>query len=86
MNINKYISAKAKVASGFAFAFSVAATMVAADMQLLVRLQGGDSQVGRTRRNIDAVTSCSAELANTADYIPLVNAGEIDLVSLTSYN
>ena len=39
MNINKYINTKVKAVSGFAIAFSVAATMVAATMAVVPLLK-----------------------------------------------
>ena len=83
MSINRFINTKAKAVSCFAFAFSVAATMVAADIAALgSTARGGTSQVGRTLAaaisDVGELQMRPKELANTADYIPLVNAGEIE--------
>jgi TRAP transporter TAXI family solute receptor len=68
---------------GLAAAFGLGATVVAADIAALgSTARGGTSQVGRTLAAAISETGVMQmrpqELANTADYIPLVNAGEIE--------
>ena len=72
-----------KMMMGLAAAFSLGATMVAADIAALgSTARGGTSQIGRTLAAAISETGAMQmrpqELANTADYIPLVNAGEIE--------
>ena len=72
MNINKYINTQFKAVSGFAFAFSIAQQWSLRTLRLLVRLQGGTSQVGRTLAaaisDVGELQMRPQELANTADY------------------
>ncbi|WP_050931855.1 TAXI family TRAP transporter solute-binding subunit [Aestuariivita boseongensis] len=68
---------------GLATAFGLSATMVAADIAALgSTARGGTSQIGRSLAAAISETGVMQmrpqELANTADYIPLVNAGEIE--------
>lgn len=68
---------------GLAAAFGLGATVVAADIAALgSTARGGTSQIGRTLSAAISETGAMQmrpqELANTADYIPLVNAGEIE--------
>ena len=72
-----------KMMMGLATALSLGATMVAADIAALgSTARGGTSQIGRTLAAAISETGVMQmrpqELANTADYIPLVNAGEIE--------
>lgn len=72
-----------KLMMGLATAFGLSATMVAADIAALgSTARGGTSQIGRTLAAAISETGVMQmrpqELANTADYIPLVNAGEIE--------
>lgn len=68
---------------GLAAAFGLGATVAAADIAALgSTARGGTSQIGRTLAAAISETGAMQmrpqELANTADYIPLVNAGEIE--------
>lgn len=68
---------------GLAAAIGLGATVVAADIAALgSTARGGTSQIGRTMAAAISETGVMQmrpqELANTADYIPLVNAGEIE--------
>lgn len=68
---------------GLAAAFGLGATVVVADIAALgSTARGGTSQIGRTLSAAISETGAMQmrpqELANTADYIPLVNAGEIE--------
>ena len=72
-----------KQISGVSIALTLSATALAAELAALgSTARGGTSQIGRT---LSAAISEAGdlqmrpqELANTADYIPLVNAGEIE--------
>jgi len=83
MNTNKCLGIKFRSIVGLTFALSTVASLVMADIAALgSTARGGTSQVGRT---LAAAISDAGqlqvrpqELANTADYIPLVNAGEIE--------
>ncbi len=64
-------------------AFTLGASAVAAELAALgSTARGGTSQVGRTLAaaisEVGELQMRPQELANTADYIPLVNAGEIE--------
>ena len=68
---------------GLAVAFSLGATLATAQVAALgSTATGGTSQVGRTLAAAISETGAMQmrpqEMANTADYIPLVNAGELE--------
>lgn len=68
---------------GLAAALGLGATVASADIAALgSTARGGTSQIGRTMSAAISETGVMQmrpqELANTADYIPLVNAGEIE--------
>ena len=72
-----------KSLAGLAAAFALGATVAAAEIAALgSTARGGTSQIGRTMAAAISETGVMQmrpqELANTADYIPLVNAGEIE--------
>ena len=74
---------KMKHVWGLAAALSLGATVAVAEIAALgSTARGGTSQIGRTLAAAISETGAMQmrpqELANTADYIPLVNAGEIE--------
>lgn len=74
---------KMKHVCGLAAALSLGATVAVAEIAALgSTARGGTSQIGRTLAAAISETGAMQmrpqELANTADYIPLVNAGEIE--------
>ncbi len=74
---------KMKHVWGLATALSLGATVAVAEIAALgSTARGGTSQIGRTLAAAISETGAMQmrpqELANTADYIPLVNAGEIE--------
>ena len=79
MNMYKYLGSNFRLFAGLTFAISTVGSLVMADIAALgSTARGGTSQVGRT---LAAAISDAGELqvrpqelANTADYIPLVNA------------
>lgn len=69
--------------AGALIALTLGATAVAAELAALgSTARGGTSQIGRTLSaaisEVGDIQMRPQELANTADYIPLVNAGEIE--------
>jgi len=69
--------------TGLAIAMTLSAGAVAAELAALgSTARGGTSQIGRTLSaaisEVGDLQMRPQELANTADYIPLVNAGEIE--------
>lgn len=74
---------KMKHLMGLALSLTLGATAVAAELAALgSTARGGTSQIGRTLAaaisEVGDMQMRPQELANTADYIPLVNAGEIE--------
>ncbi|MFT5631730.1 MAG: TRAP transporter TAXI family solute receptor [Gammaproteobacteria bacterium] len=69
--------------TGFTIALTLTAGAVAAELAALgSTARGGTSQIGRTLSaaisEVGDLQMRPQELANTADYIPLINAGEIE--------
>lgn len=74
---------KMKHLMGLTLSLTLGATAVAAELAALgSTARGGTSQIGRTLAaaisEVGDMQMRPQELANTADYIPLVNAGEIE--------
>lgn len=74
---------KTKYLMGLTLSLTLGATAVAAELAALgSTARGGTSQIGRTLAaaisEVGDMQMRPQELANTADYIPLVNAGEIE--------